>query len=62
MKNEKIKDGTIPAQASKTFELKKTCEEVEELKKKNNQLRERLYLLSRRLYTLEVRYILIIFI
>ena len=59
---EKIKDGTIPAQASKTFELKKTCEEVEELKKKNNQLRERLYLLSRRLYTLEVRYILIIFI
>jgi len=50
---EKIKDGTIPAQASKTFELKKTCEEVEELKKKNNQLRETLYLLSRRLYTLE---------
>ena len=58
---EKIKDGTIPAQASKTFELKKTCEEVEELKKKNNQLRETLYLLSRRLYTLEVRNILFIF-
>ena len=59
---EKIKDGTIPAQASKTFELKKTCEEVEELKKKNNQLRETLYLLSRRLYTLEVRNILFIFL
>ena len=58
---EKIKDGTIPAQASKTYELKKTCEEVEELKKKNNQLRETLYLLSRRLYTLEVRNILFIF-
>ena len=59
---EKIKDGTIPAQASKTFELKKTCEEVEELKKKNNQLRETLYLLSRRLYTLEVRNIFFIFL
>ena len=58
---EKIKDGTIPAQASKTFELKKTCEEVEELKKKNNQLRETLYLLSRRLYTLEVRNIYFIY-
>ena len=59
---EKIKDGTLPATASKTYELKKNCEEVEELKKKNNELRERLYLLSRRLYTLEVRIILFIFI
>ena len=58
---ERLKDGTIPAQASKMFELKKNCEEVEELKNMNNQLRERLYLLSRRLYTLEVRnYIFII--
>lgn len=57
---ERIKHGTIPAQASKTFELKKSCEEVEELKKKNNQLRERLYLLSRRLYSLEVRNIFLL--
>ena len=66
IKEAKLKDDinniNEESQASKTFELKKTCEEVEELKKKNNQLRERLYLLSRRLYTLEVRYILIIFI
>ena len=54
----RIKDGTIPAQASKTFELKKNCEEVEELKKENNRLREALYLLSRRLYALEVRFFL----
>ena len=54
----RIKDGTIPAQASKTFELKKNCEEVEELKKENNRLREALYLLSRRLYALEVSYFL----
>ena len=52
---DKIKDGTIPAQAAKMFELKKNCEEVENLKNQNNQLRERLYILSRRLYTLEVR-------
>ena len=52
---ERIKDGTIPAQAAKMFELKKNCEEVENLKNQNNQLRERLYILSRRLYTLEVR-------
>ena len=58
----RIKDGTIPAQASKTFDLKKNCEEVNELKKKNNQLRETLYLLSRRLYTLEVSHIIIILI
>ncbi len=58
---ERIKDGTIPAQAAKMFELKKNCEEVENLKNQNNQLRERLYILSRRLYTLEVRnYFLII--
>ena len=55
----RIKDGTIPAQASKTFELKKNCEEVEELKKENNRLREALYLLSRRLYALEVRFFFI---
>jgi chromosome segregation ATPase len=52
---ERIKNGTIPAQASKIFELKKSCEEIEELKKKNNQLREQYYILSRRLYSLEVR-------
>ena len=53
---EKIKDGTIPAEASKVFELKKGCEEVVNLKDENNKLREKLYLLSRRLYSLEVRY------
>ena len=52
---EKIKYGTIPAEAKKVFELKKACEEVIDLKDTNNKLRERLYLLSRRLYTLEVR-------
>lgn len=52
---EKIKYGTIPAEAKKVFELKKACEEVVDLKDANNKLRERLYLLSRRLYTLEVR-------
>ena len=52
---EKIKYGTIPAEAKKVFELKKACEEVVDLKDTNNKLRERLYLLSRRLYTLEVR-------
>lgn len=51
---EKIKYGTIPAEASKVFELKKGCEEVVNLKDQNNKLREKLYLLSRRLYTLEV--------
>ena len=52
---EKIKYGTIPAEASKVFELKKGCEEVVNLKDENNKLREKLYLLSRRLYSLEVR-------
>ena len=56
---DKIKDGTIPAEASKVFELKKGCEEVSDLKDQNNKLREILYLLSRRLYSLEVRYIFI---
>ena len=51
---EKIKYGTIPAEAAKVFELKKECEEVLALKEKNNKLREQLYLLSRRIYTLEV--------
>ena len=51
---EKIKYGTIPAEAAKVFELKKECEEVLKLKEANNKLREQLYLLSRRLYTLEV--------
>ena len=57
---ERIKHGTIPAQASKNFEIKKICEEVEELKNKNNQLRERYYLLSRKLYSLEVRNIFLL--
>ena len=52
---EKIKYGTIPAEAAKVFELKKGCEEVVNLKNENNKLREKLYLLSRRLYSLEVR-------
>jgi chromosome segregation ATPase len=56
---DKIKDGTIPAEASKVFELKKGCEEVSDLKDQNNKLREKLYLLSRRLYSLEVSYIFI---
>ena len=42
--------------------LKDEPKEEEELKKKNNQLRETLYLLSRRLYTLEVRNIFFIFL
>ena len=52
---EKIKYGTIPAEAAKVFELKKGIEEVVNLKNENNKLREKLYLLSRRLYSLEVR-------
>ena len=59
---EKIKYGTIPAEASKVFELKKGCEEVVNLKDQNNKLREKLYLLSRRLYTLEVSIIFLIYI
>ena len=51
---EKIKYGTIPAEAAKVFALKKACEDVVNLKDNNNLLREKLYLLSRRLYTLEV--------
>ena len=58
---EKIKYGTIPAEAKKVFELKKACEEVVDLKDENNKLRERLYLLSRRLYTLEVRKLIFYF-
>ncbi len=61
-KLEKVKNGTIPAEASKVFELKKACDEVADLKAKNNKLRERLYLLSRRLYSLEVRKFLFYFI
>ena len=59
---DKIKYGTIPAEASKVFTLKKGCEEVLNLKNENNLLREKLYLLSRRLYTLEVRKILFLYI
>ena len=51
---ERIKNGTIPAEAAKVFEIKKACDEIDELKKKNNLLSEKLYLLNRRLYTLEV--------
>ena len=51
---EKIKYGTIPAEAAKVFTLKKGCDDLLELKNKNHLLREKLYLLSRRLYTLEV--------
>ena len=51
---ESIKYGTISAEAAKVFELKKECEEVLSLKNQNNKLREQLYLLSRRLYSLEV--------
>jgi len=54
---EKIKYGTMPAEAAKAFELKKGCEDYVNLKNENNQLREKLYLLSRRLYSLEVRII-----
>ena len=55
---EKIKTGSIPVEAAKVFALKKECEEVLSLKEQNNRLREQLYLLSRRLYSLEVNYIL----
>ena len=56
---EKIKYGTIPAEAAKVFELKKGCEDVLKLKENNNKLREQLYLLTRRIYTLEVKHILL---
>ena len=59
---EKIKNGTIPVEASKVFALKKACDEIDDLKKKNNLLSEKLYLLSRRLYSLEVRKFFIMFI
>jgi uncharacterized phage infection (PIP) family protein YhgE len=52
---EKIKYGTLSAEASKVFELKRGCEDVFKLKENNNKLREQLYLLSRRIYTLEVK-------
>ena len=52
---EKIKYGTIPAEAEKAFTLKKGCDDLLDLKNQNQILREKLYLLSRRLYTLEVR-------
>ena len=58
---ENIKFGTIPAEAAKVFELKKACEEVLSLKEQNDKLRERLYLLSRRLYSLEVNNFFLIF-
>ena len=51
---EKIKYGTLPEEAAKVFALKKECEDVLSLKEQNNKLREQLYLLSRRLYSLEV--------
>ena len=51
---EKIKYGTMPAEAAKVFEIKKECEEVLSLKEQNNKLREKLYILSRTLYSLEV--------
>jgi len=51
---EKIKYGTLPEDAAKVFALKKECEDVLSLKEQNNKLREQLYLLSRRLYSLEV--------
>ena len=58
---ENIKFGTIPAEAAKVFELKKACEEVLSIKEQNDKLRERLYLLSRRLYSLEVNNFFLIF-
>ena len=58
---EKIRDGTIPAEAAKVFELKKGVEDVVSIKEENNKLRDRLYLLSRRLYSLEVRKLFIYF-
>jgi len=58
---DKIKDGTLPAEAGKVFEIKNKCEEMVNLKDENNKLREKLYILSRRLYSLEVRIIFLIF-
>ncbi len=43
----------------KKFKLKKACEDVEELKDKNKKITEKLYLLTRRLYTLEVRNVIL---
>ena len=57
---EKIKYGSIPAEAAKVFALKKECEEVLSLKEQNNKLRERLYLLTKRLYSLEVNHFFLI--
>ena len=59
---EKIKYGTLPAEAQKVFALKKACDEVVSLKDENNKLREKLYLLSRRLYSLEVSFIFFIYL
>ena len=55
---EKVKNGSIPVEAAKVFALKKECEEVLSSKEKNNKLREQLYLLTRRLYSLEVNHFL----
>jgi len=51
---DKIKDGTVPAEAAKVFEIKKACDELINLKDMNSKLRDKLYLLNRRLYSLEV--------
>ena len=59
---EKIKYGTLPAEAQKVFAIKKGCDELISLKDENNKLREKLYLLQRRLYYLEVRHDLFIYI
>ena len=59
---ERIKNGTIPAEAAKVFEIKKACDAIDDLKKKNNLLSEKLYLLSRRLYTLEVSFFYFIYL
>ena len=59
---EKVKYGTLPAEAQKVFALKKACDEVVSLKDENNKLREKLYLLTRRLNSLEVRHFLFIYL
>jgi len=51
-----IKNGTIPENASKNFEIKRTVEEVNKYKEENNKLREKLYMLTRRLNELEIEY------
>ena len=51
-----IKNGTLPEEAQKKFEIKKNLEEVLKYKEDNLKLRERLYVLTTQLRELENEY------